>query len=368
MISITTTTNERGCDCIAQMMYSSIRDTCTGIDYRQLCAYVIATVASNTHRIAILLIMVFQAAFLSLLLNSDYNYHPIPSLSFLSSASVGYLASAARKGQRNSNQTPGMADPPAGGQEEFSQRRAPVKAILFDLDGTLLDTETLSDRAMYAALGLDCPDDVRLPWQLKKHILGKRGTEWAPIVLEYYAARHWPARSSSRPWPDALTLFDQWEDHLSNYCREVQACAGATELVDRLASLRVPMAIATSSRTSAVSKKRSRHEEMFRNFPIIVCGDHPAVKVGKPAPDIYIEAARQLGVDVKDCLVFEDALSGVRAGVAAGCRVVAIPDNRFDESERAVFAEEADVVLDSLLQFDGGPFGLAIDMNRSSNI
>jgi pseudouridine 5'-phosphatase len=313
--------------------------------------------------LVILSIMSFQAAFLSLLLN----YHPIPSLSFLSSAGLGYLASAARKGQRNSSQAPGMADdPPAGGQEEFSHHRAPVKAILFDLDGTLLDTETLSDRAMYAALGLDCPDDVRLPWQLKKQILGKRGTEWAPIVLEY-AARHWPARSS-RPWPDALTLCDQWEDHLSNYCREVQACAGANEVVDRLASLRVPMAIATSSRASAVAKKQSRHEDMFRNFPIIVCGDHPAVKVGKPAPDIYIEAARQLGVDAKDCLVFEDALSGVRAGVAAGCRVVAIPDTRFDESERAVFAEEADVVLDSLLQFDGGPFGLAINMNRSSNI
>jgi pseudouridine 5'-phosphatase len=311
--------------------------------------------------------MSFQAALLSLLLNSEY--HPIPSLSFLSNAGLGYLASAALKGQRNSNRTPGMADPPAGGEDvdSGSQQSTPVKAVIFDLDGTLLDTETLSDRAMYAALGLDCPDDGRLPWQLKKQILGKRGTEWAPIVLEY-AARHWPAARNSRPWPDALTLFDQWEDHLNNYCREVQACASARELVDRLASLLVPMAIATSSRAAAVSKKRSRHEDMFRNFPIIVCGDHPAVKVGKPAPDIYIEAARQLGVDAKDCLVFEDALSGVRAGVAAGCRVVAIPDTRFNESERAVFAEEADVVLDSLLQFDGGPFGLAINMNRSSNI
>jgi beta-phosphoglucomutase-like phosphatase (HAD superfamily) len=65
--------------------------------------------------------------------------------------------------------------------------------------------------------------------------------------------------------------------------------------------------------------------------------------------------------------VFEDALSGVRSGAAAGCRVVAIPDSRFDATERAVFAEEADLVLDSLAQFDGGPFGLDLDMNLSSN-
>jgi pseudouridine 5'-phosphatase len=282
------------------------------------------------------------------------------------------LAGAAGNGRRNSDSdkaTPMAKDPTAADakvQPDRAQAR-PVKAILFDLDGTLLDTETLSDRAMYAALGLECPVDDRLPWPLKQQILGKRGTEWAPIVLEY-AARHWSVLGQRPPaWPDALTLCRQWDDHLSSYCQEVQACDGARELVDRMARLQLPMAIATSSRTAAVAAKRRRHEDMFRHFSIIVCGDDPAVERGKPAPDIYIEAARQLGVDPKDCLVFEDALSGVQSGAAAGCRVVAIPDSRFDASERAVFAEEADVVLDSLAQFDGGPFGLDFDMNLSSN-
>jgi beta-phosphoglucomutase-like phosphatase (HAD superfamily) len=55
-----------------------------------------------------------------------------------------------------------------------------------------------------------------------------------------------------------------------------------------------------------------RHEGIFQFIETIVTGDDPVVKNGKPAPDIYLEAARRLSIDPKDCLVFEDALSGVR--------------------------------------------------------
>lgn len=98
-----------------------------------------------------------------------------------------------------------------------------------------------------------------------------------------------------------------------------------------------------------------RHEDMFKHMKAIVAGDDPAVKHGKPAPDIYLEAASQLGVEPKDCLVFEDALSGVKAGKAAGCTVVAVPDPRMD---KALFDGLADVVLNSLDEFDGKPWGI----------
>jgi beta-phosphoglucomutase-like phosphatase (HAD superfamily) len=111
----------------------------------------------------------------------------------------------------------------------------------------------------------------------------------------------------------------------------------------------------------------NRHGQMFQHMKAIVAGDDPAVNNGKPAPDIYLEAARRLNVDPKECLVFEDALSGVRSGKAAGCYVVAIPDPRFSEEEKKVFAKEADVVVDSLWQFDGTKFGLGVDMNSNNN-
>ena len=105
---------------------------------------------------------------------------------------------------------------------------------------------------------------------------------------------------------------------------------------------------------------------MFAHMKAIVAGDDPAVKNGKPAPDIYLEAARRLNVDPKECLVFEDALSGVRSGKAAGCHVVAIPDSRFSKEEKDKFLQEADQVVESLWKFDGKSLGLAVDMTTSA--
>jgi beta-phosphoglucomutase-like phosphatase (HAD superfamily) len=97
---------------------------------------------------------------------------------------------------------------------------------------------------------------------------------------------------------------------------------------------------------------------------VIVAGDDTAVQNGKPAPDIYLEAARQLNVDPRHCLVFEDALSGVQSGKAAGCRVVAIPDARFSKEEKAMFVHEATVVVTDLWHFDGTTFGLDVNMTK----
>lgn len=247
---------------------------------------------------------------------------------------------------------------------EQTTRTPTFKAIIFDLDGTLLDTEALSDKAMFSSLPLPAAvleqykvDNHRLPWEVKKQILGLRSSDWGPIIINY-AQEKWGVDNL----PTVDQLGNVWEENLSSYCEEVQACPGALELVEMFGAAGLPMAIATSSHQSAVLKKQKNHGAMFQHIQAVVCGDHPGVKHGKPAPDIYLEAARQLGVDPNDCLVFEDALTGVRAAKAAGCHVVAVPDSRFNADERVAFASEADLILKDLTHFSGEQFGIDVTM------
>ena len=102
-----------------------------------------------------------------------------------------------------------------------------------------------------------------------------------------------------------------------------------------------------------------RHENLFKHIPVIVTGDDPAVKNGKPAPDIYIEAAKRLGIEPSECLVVEDAIQGAKSCHAAQCQVIAVPDIRM---EKEIFTPFSTVVFDSLNDFDGNQFGIDLKL------
>ncbi len=102
-------------------------------------------------------------------------------------------------------------------------------------------------------------------------------------------------------------------------------------MVRELKERGVPIAVASSSFKDAFELKIKNNKELFELFDVIVLGDDPLVKNGKPAPDIFLEAARRLGFDASlKGIVFEDAISGVQAGIAGGFRVVWIPDPHLD--------------------------------------
>ena len=308
------------------------------------------------------------------------------SYSLRSSSEVKYPVSLCASSAIMTEFSPDAAT--ASSDEPSLNAAKTIKAVIFDMDGTLLDTESLADKAILQALfggdDLSClPESIRskapytewrLPWELKKQILGLRGKEWAPITLEYFQ-RHCSGCKTKFPTPKKL--IDLWEQTLNGMCTEIDACMGAKALVRAIVSsskasgIKIPIAIATSSRMSGVEKKRTRHElHLFEHIDVIVTGDDPAVQNGKPAPDIYIEAARRLCIDPTECLVFEDALSGVKSGKEAGCQVVAVPDPRFSDDERAsVFGKEgkADVILTNLWEFNGRPFGIDFDMKEVLN-
>jgi len=127
------------------------------------------------------------------------------------------------------------------------------------------------------------------------------------------------------------------------YANHIEPFPAAHEVLQNLRDKDLKIALATSSVRAIVAPFLERWD-LTRFFSLIVTGDE--ISNGKPAPDIYLAAARGIGVQPENCLVVEDALAGVRAGKSAGCLVAAIPDERW--AKREDYHGLADFLLDDL--------------------
>ena len=106
---------------------------------------------------------------------------------------------------------------------------------------------------------------------------------------------------------------------------------GAKEMTHKFKhELKLKVAIATSSSKFNLDNKTSHLKNWLKeDFDKIITGDDPRIKKGKPSPDIFILAAKELGLNPDECIIFEDALSGINAAISSGAKyVVAIPDKR----------------------------------------
>jgi pseudouridine-5'-monophosphatase len=183
--------------------------------------------------------------------------------------------------------------------------------VLFDLDGVLLDTERLYTEATQAVVGRF---GKTFTWAIKREAMGRDAHVSARIVLERLGV---PLTSG-----EFLAERGPILEGLVARCRAME---GAEGFVRRLVDMGVPVAVATSSDRRLYELKVRSHP-WFDLFDAVVCGDDPRVFAKKPAPDIFLVAARDLGAEPARCLVFEDSLAGVEAALAAGMRVVALPD------------------------------------------
>lgn len=184
------------------------------------------------------------------------------------------------------------------------------KAVIFDLDGTLVDSMWMwkeIDIEYLGRFGLSCPDD------LQKEIEGMGFTETA----QYFKTRF--------QIPDSIEQIkaDWVEMSLEKYKNEVGLKSGAAEFLDYLKRKGIQMGIATSNGREMVDAvlQALGISSYFANVTI-AC----EVAAGKPAPDLYLHVADKLGVIPSECLVFEDVPAGILAGKRAGMQVIAVQD------------------------------------------
>ncbi|MER6950095.1 HAD family phosphatase [Nonomuraea sp. NPDC000554] len=219
----------------------------------------------------------------------------------------------------------------------------PPQAVLFDLDGTLIDTETLwweATAAVAASLGLSLgPDDVphvlgRTVEDVAAHLIAARAgtTATRPHPAQADAARPDPAQAdAARPLPvraDAACLLLPRADTVAarltdGFAQRVAAgfdlIPGALPLLRGLAAAAVPTALVTASPRAIADLVLPRLGHRFDQ--IVTAEDTPR---GKPHPDPYLEAARRLAVLPERCVAIEDSPTGIAAATAAGCRVLVV--------------------------------------------
>lgn len=192
-------------------------------------------------------------------------------------------------------------------------------AVIFDMDGTLVDSEVVWARAeddLFAALNIDYTDEVR------QQVIGLRLDDFFLRLIDIYQLN-----ASVRELSEDLT-----RRMLQLIPAQVEPKPGAHELVHYVAELGIPYCIASSSGQAvidAIVKSQNWQDLITRRYTADL------VPRGKPAPDVYLYAAEQLGVDPTRCLAIEDSPNGARAALAAGMTTYVVPDSH---SPRARFA------------------------------
>ena len=223
------------------------------------------------------------------------------------------------------------------------------EAIIFDMDGLLLDTERIALSAFLATcdqMGVRAEEELFLRCIGTNQTLGREVLEAGLqdqvdyLIFEQAWDRKYVELTSDRPVP----LKD-----------------GAVELLEHIASMRIPVAVATSTRTARAHDKL-KSSGILDRFQTIVGGDQ--VQNGKPAPDIYLKAAGTLSARAGRCLALEDSENGVRAAVSAGMTVVQVPD--LVQPSRDLLAL-GHIVLGSLHEVAVYPFGRLAQDSRGSS-
>ena len=204
-----------------------------------------------------------------------------------------------------------------------------IDAVVFDLDGVLIDSEQVWDQVRERYVR---ERGGRYDAEIQRAMMGMSSVEWSRYLHDHAGVRDEPQAIND----------EVVRRMLERYGERPPLIDGAVETVRRLAE-RWPLAVASSSNRPLIDRVLdvSRLAPYFR-----ATVSSEEVAHGKPAPDVYLEAARRLEVDARRCAAVEDSHGGIRSAKAAAMRVLAIPNPHYPPDADALAL--ADLVLDSL--------------------
>ena len=205
-----------------------------------------------------------------------------------------------------------------------------IEGVVFDMDGVLVDTEHLWDEVR---------EDLTTEWggrytpEAQEAMMGMSSLEWSRYLHETVGLRE----------PPETINAEVVRRMLARYEVELPVVPGAIDAVRRLGHAGLRLAVASSSNRELIDAVL-RRLELTPLFETTVSSEE--VARGKPAPDVYLEAARRLDLPPARCAAIEDSASGIRAAHAAGMRVLAYPNRHYPPPAEALAL--ADGVLESL--------------------
>ena len=206
-----------------------------------------------------------------------------------------------------------------------------IDAVVFDLDGVIVDSEQIWDEVRERYIR---EHGGRYDAEAQRAMMGMSSTEWSSFIHEQLGVDATPENINA----DIVELM------IARYREHLPLVPDAREAVERMAGS-FPLAIASSSNRPLIALVLEL-ADLAGLFRATVSSEE--VQRGKPAPDVYLEAAQRLDVEPVRCAAIEDSHSGIASAKAAAMRVVAIPNRRYPPDDDAL--GQADVVLESIAQ------------------
>ncbi len=210
------------------------------------------------------------------------------------------------------------------------------RAVIFDMDGLMLDSERMARDAWRRALadwGLALPDDLYF------QLVGREAVDTKAILARAFG----PALPVEEAYARKQRYLEQ-----AMLRDGIPTKPGLHALLDFLDARGIRKAVASSTHRPLVIQKLT-WTRLLGRFEVIVCGDE--VPNGKPAPDVFLLAAERLGVPARDCIVLEDSEAGIRAARAAGMTPILVPDLKPPSPETEALAHRVFPSLEHVREY-----------------